>query len=195
MKNGSISRSALKQSDMDSGSVIEHAEGKTVQEFFNALPAARKDTIALFVAAAVEEAVIPPEVDVFSEYNALSLKEQNLIDLIVGNESLSVSHSDDVDDVLTHYGVKGMRWGHRNAKTVGSTGGKGSPTPKGPVLTTTQKRVIAAVTVTGAAATASILAGPTAGMAVSAIGRAVDAAFSVESKSSTTETVTVSRVG
>ncbi len=34
--------------------------------------------------------------------------------------------SDDVDDFLAHYGVKGMRWGKRNASTIAEAAGLSS---------------------------------------------------------------------
>ena len=115
---------------------------------------------------------------------------------------VSVEKPGSPEEVLAHFGKKGMKWGVRNASksdaalkptTAKSTktsstasASRGSKfvdksarmkkafVQKMP-LSVGQKKAIGIVVFTGASFTATMLAGPAAGMAVSAIGRVADA--------------------
>jgi hypothetical protein len=60
------------------------------------------------------------------------------------------------DDLLIHFGVKGMRWGHRKPEEVSTGGNRGSAAPKAP-MSTGKKVAIGVGVAAGVAAAAYFL--------------------------------------
>lgn len=89
------------------------AESRTIQDLLDELTPAEKDLQALIVGAALEDEAIGDS-EIISQYEALSDKKKYLLDFLVGNilAERSIEHSLPlVDNFLSHYGVKGMKWG------------------------------------------------------------------------------------
>lgn len=81
---------------------------------------------------------------------------------------------------LQHYGVKGMKWGVRNAPTKTKSSAKAGFNNIKVPLSTAHKRIVVTAVGTGAAVATTLLAGPVGGMAVSAMTRAAD--ISIQAK-------------
>lgn len=74
------------------------------------------DLIHLVIGAAVSNKDLSSDPEVVSQYDALSVEQKEIINFIVGakvSKELNLKHTTDVEEFLSHFGVKGMRWGIR----------------------------------------------------------------------------------
>lgn len=95
------------------GNTLTHKE-RTVKDVMDEMTPEQKDFQALIVGAAVDNASLADAPEVIEQYNALTTEHKNVIDFLVGNivAEETIKHSVmDVENFLSHYGVKGMKWG------------------------------------------------------------------------------------
>lgn len=93
--------------------------GPTVDDVVAAMNEDQRETLDIVVGAALADFDISGYPEVVQRYNDLSAEHKNIIDFIVGGllaEGTALAHSDiDDEDVIAHYGIKGMRWGFRKS--------------------------------------------------------------------------------
>lgn len=109
---------------------------RTLQDIIDGMTPEQKDLQALIVGAAVENEVIDDD-EVVAQFDALPDEQKFLIHYIVGG-ALDKKESEElaqanlkVNNFLSHYGVKGMKWGIRKRDETGG-GSSGSSTKKAP---------------------------------------------------------------
>lgn len=89
------------------------ATANTIGELYNNLSASDKETVDIVIAAATD-GVSLYGTDVAENYKALPEIQKHFINFVVGNAAPEVAEHSDVEKFLTHFGVKGMKWGVRN---------------------------------------------------------------------------------
>lgn len=90
------------------------ATERTIQDLLDEMTPEQRDLQAIIVGAAVEDQVISGDETLVAQYEALPAIQKHLIHFLVGNilAERKLEHSNPlVDNFLSHYGVKGMRWG------------------------------------------------------------------------------------
>lgn len=102
----------------------------TVGSIIDSMPPDERDVFDIIVGAALASDTIQ-DLNVINSYNELSVIKKQIIDFVVGNatsENYEFKHAEEDKDFLTHFGVKGMRWGVRKTESGGSRlrEGKGS---------------------------------------------------------------------
>lgn len=105
------------------GTTLTHAE-RTLEDLMNEMSVEKKDLFALIVGAAIDNQSLTDDADVVSAYEALTNEEKVLLDFVVGNvlAEQAINHTlMDVENFLSHFGVKGMKWGVRNDDRGGSS--------------------------------------------------------------------------
>jgi hypothetical protein len=139
--------------------VIEHA-GPTVQDILDALTPQERGTFDLILGASVDGIDLSDDAETVAAYNAFSDDQKNVLGFLTGlavdmdidddlidedeleedaeNEAelRQSAIADLASDILTHSGVKGMKWGVRNDR---SGDGSSTSSPKPPKATKLNK--------------------------------------------------------
>jgi hypothetical protein len=102
----------------------------TIQDVIDSSSTEQRDLMYLVIGAAVSNEDLSDDSKVVSQYNDLSVEQKEIINFIVGAElgrKTNLEHEDKVSDFLSHFGVKGMKWGVVNSnRGSGRSSGGGS---------------------------------------------------------------------
>jgi hypothetical protein len=99
------------------------AKERTLQDVLDSMTPAQKDLQATIVGAAIEDQDLSGNPEIVSAYEALSDEHKFLISYIVGIALEDGLEHDSlrVGSFLSHFGVKGMRWGVTTSRPAGSS--------------------------------------------------------------------------
>lgn len=120
---------------------LAHKE-RTLQDIVDELTPEQRELMDLVVGAAVADEIIE-DPEVVADYDALPDEVKLLIDFIVGGVLAQQDGGELSQDALrvtaflSHFGVKGMKWGVRNVDSGGSSGGgaaKAARKPPAPLV-------------------------------------------------------------
>lgn len=94
---------------------LSHKE-RTIQDILDEMTPEQTELQTLIVGAALEGEDLSADDDTVAAYDALPDEQKYLIDFLAGNIITQYMEHDalKVDTFLSHYGVKGMKWGIRN---------------------------------------------------------------------------------
>jgi len=113
---------------------------QTIQDVLNS-SGEQRDLMDLIVGAAVGNQDLSNDPEIVAQYDALSIEQKEIINFVVGakiSKIADLKHAMDVEEFLSHFGVKGMRWGIRNDDT-------GSGKPSSTATKSTGRRITNAV--------------------------------------------------
>lgn len=108
---------------------------RTIQTIMDEMSPEQKDLQALVVGAALDGQSLAGNPEVLAQYESLSDEHKHLIDYLVGNimAEEDLKHDAMAGEFLSHYGVKGMKWGVIRDKLngPGSLSRSSANTPEG----------------------------------------------------------------
>jgi len=90
---------------------------QTIQDVLDSSSGEQRDVMDIVVGAALANESLSDNPEIISKYDALSIEQKEIINFVVGSKLSGMSqlkHQMDVEEFLSHFGVKGMRWGIRN---------------------------------------------------------------------------------
>jgi len=104
---------------------VAHADGPsdpTVEQVYNALTPKQKLSAHLLIEDATQGVEFADDPDVQDGWASMTPTERSVVLFLASGTGLpgSAAHSDAVDEVLAHHGIKGQKWGVR--RPVGSSG-------------------------------------------------------------------------
>jgi len=99
------------------GQMATKEKTQTIQDVLDSSSGEQRDVMDIVVGAALANESLSDNPEIISKYDALSIEQKEIINFIVGAKLSGISqlkHQMDVEEFLSHFGVKGMRWGIRN---------------------------------------------------------------------------------
>lgn len=90
---------------------------QTIKQTLDGMPANKKDAAYAIIGAVAEGETLPEEITAL--YLSMTKEQQAAIDFIAGGVDTVEHAEEDGPLTLIHFGIKGMRWGVRNAPGTG----------------------------------------------------------------------------
>jgi hypothetical protein len=109
-----------------SPSRVKHADtslSSTVQDVYDSMSSIQKDTVAVLVTSHVDKVDVSDDTELLTVWNTMNDDQKTVAYFLAGVAELSdeVAHSDPVENILAHFGRKGMKWGVITETSTGSS--------------------------------------------------------------------------